>query len=1031
MKFPKQLGFRPGKAVFFLAAVSFFLLVSPSLQGGGKKQDSPLDRADALINEKRYDEAIHVLTDYLRENPDDFERAQERFQRIVGIRTRYNLVTNELLDVVATDTDNSERILALTRQLESMESARNPQTRAFIARTRDVAQFAYNRKRLEGILQEGEALTLREDYRGSLLAYQGGLDIYQEEFFNSGYGELIENRVRQDIAGIKGGVESFLALSNELGPLTEQLTGALREGSAQAEGDGLSRVREIYGQAESGIDSLADIQGNLYRTAGYFDELLLRLQEADSSLGDRSFLSFASRLIKGHGGDASEDGMLVTVDAYWNSLLAGLGKEAADTAENWYRAGMAYAENGDYAAALKDFQVAGDYAGLSLAFLEKDRVFKAQTGGPEERIFDRPVPEDKAGEFLRSESLVRALGLLQSTEQVGLEYQERQANEENLIRSWGDQHLSSLEIFEREEGLRDSYRSFQDKLDSLIAEADREASALRVYASSLGGEEAGDFSAANHIGEARTVQAALRALIAEGGSRSAIRRYTLVNEDMGRRLAERREELAGAERYIQGVPRDQSAPGSAGPYPAEGLEILSRMEEALETDLEIGRLFLARHGEEQEDISGLPEIVSLRAAAGAAVNNLVSLRAEAQTLAVDARSRIAQADGLRLEGERYFREAQDAAAADNLGLAKERLERAAERYTASLAIQESASLRTDWDTRAVALGADIHRRETETAVRELRGMVNAARSAYFAGDFDQAEEFLVRAQNRWQAINVLEDPEILYWLSIVRGALALRSDRVISATAPLYPEMSQLLSEAKKNYQEGVRLLEAGLRSEGLARFAGSRYMIQTVKLMFPVNQEAGLLELRIDQVTDPAAFNASFQRRLNDAIAGTKQRSLESFADLQNLAELNPRYPGIQNALVQAEIDMGRRPAPPNPVTLARSNELTAAAGRIVQSNARLQFEVALRQLNEALALNPDNTQAMALKDRVQTEMGGSGNIVLSSAAEGEYQRAVRELQQGNTLVALSIVEQLLQDSRNRNSTRILELARRIQSVL
>ncbi|MDR0451062.1 MAG: hypothetical protein LBH26_07330, partial [Treponema sp.] len=561
-------------------------------------------------------------------------------------------------------------------------------------------------------------------------------------------------------------------------------------------------------------------------------------------------------------------------------------------------------------------------------------------------------------------------------------------------------------------------------LAGLIAGTDREAAALRVYA------PAPD-RAAGYFGETRLVQTALRDLISQGASLSAVRRFTLANEDMGRRLAERQEEFLSAETYIRGIPPAGEAKPVSGPYPAEGLALLNRMGEAVEADLELGRAFLVRYGEEGRDISGLPEIVSLRAAAASTLDDLFSLRSGAQSLAADARNRIARAEGLRLEGERYFREAQNAAADARLDLARGRLELAVERYAASLAIQESASLRAEWDTRAVALGADIHRRETEAAVRELRGMVNAARSAYFAGNFDQAEEVLVRAQIRWQAVSVAEDPEILYWLSMVRGALALRSDRVISATAPLYPEMSQFLSAAMRNYEEGVRLIEAGRRTEGLARLNDARYMLQKVKLMFPVNQAAGLLELRIDQVADPAAFNASFQRRLNDAVAGTKRRSLESFADLQNLAELNPRYPGMQNALAQAEIDMGRRPAPPNPLSLARSNELTVAARRIVENNARLQFEVALRQLNEALALNPNNTQAMALKDRVQTEMGGSGNIVLSSAAEGEYQRAVRELQQGNTLVALAIVEQLLQDSRNRTSTRILELERRIHSVL
>ncbi|HON14452.1 MAG TPA: hypothetical protein PK897_10025, partial [Treponema sp.] len=87
--------------------------------------------------------------------------------------------------------------------------------------------------------------------------------------------------------------------------------------------------------------------------------------------------------------------------------------------------------------------------------------------------------------------------------------------------------------------------------------------------------------------------------------------------------------------------------------------------------------------------------------------------------------------------------------------------------------------------------------------------------------------------------------------------------------------------------------------------------------------------------------------------------------------------------------------------------------------------------QLNEALKLNPNNEQAISLKDRIQTDVGGQATAVLSSAAEREYQRAVQELQNGNTIVALAIVEQLLQDPKNKNSTKLVELQKRIQSRL
>jgi hypothetical protein len=463
----------------------------------------------------------------------------------------------------------------------------------------------------------------------------------------------------------------------------------------------------------------------------------------------------------------------------------------------------------------------------------------------------------------------------------------------------------------------------------------------------------------------------------------------------------------------------------------EALPILNGLERSIAEDIQAGRAILSQYEAEDPRILNSANISGLFSSAQSMVAQLESLRAQGQALAGTARTQAAQAEAFRLDGERLYLEAQNALARSNFDMARDRAQRSGERYDSSLAIQESASLREIRDQRLIELGAEIARMENEAIVREVRGLVNSAQDTYFAGNFEQAEDLLVRAMNRWRRTNIEDDAEVTYWLTVVRGAMSLRSGRTIPVTAPLYAEMSQLLSDAKKNYDEGIRLINGNRRREGLEKFNEARQKTQEVRLMFPVNQEAGLLELRMDQVIDPNAFNASFQRRFNEAIAGTRRGSVESFADLQNLAEINPQYPGIRNAVTQAEIDMGYRPPPPDPRALARSNELTSAARVIVDGNVRAQFPIALEQLNEALVLNPSNSTARSLKDRVQTELGGGGSVVLSSTAEAEYQRAVRELQQGNSIVALAIVQQLLQDPQNRNSTRLLELQRRIESVL
>jgi tetratricopeptide (TPR) repeat protein len=584
----------------------------------------------------------------------------------------------------------------------------------------------------------------------------------------------------------------------------------------------------------------------------------------------------------------------------------------------------------------------------------------------------------------------------------------------------------------READIRQSFRVLVEEADRLLDGISAEDNAVNGLQAEYPVELAQIEEARTVLREARDILSGFKNSYSMGEGEAALRYYRIANGELERRVGERRNEFAEADRSFQGVSQvREDGTVTVARYPSEALALVTQMNSRLDADLTAVNETLTLYDAEPPDApAGIPD---LRSQAVAMRDELTSLRTRGNSIAGQARTQIAQAETFRIDGERLYQEARNALSRNNFDIARDRIQRATDRYNESLAIQESPALRQEWDTRVVALGADIHRIENEIIIRDVRELVNNARTVYFSGNFEQAEELLIRAQNRWRITNVDEDAEVSYWLTIVRGALSLRSGRTIPATAPLFAEMSQLLSDANKSYNEGVRLINGNQRREGIAKFVEARQKTQEVKLMFPVNQEAGILELRMDQLTDPAAFNESFIRRFNDAVAGTRpnRRSLESFAELQNLAEINPRYPGMQAAIRQAEIDMGYRPPDPDPRAIARSRELADAASRIVEANNRLQYEVALEQLNEALSLNPNNTVAMNLKDRVQTELGGRGNIVLDSNTEQEYQRAVRELQSGNTLMALAIVQQLLQDPKNRNSTRIQELQRRIQSIL
>jgi hypothetical protein len=1018
------------------------VVAAPSLHGGGEG-DAGFDRADKLIATMQYDEAMRLLAGQARKNPGDFSRAEKRLRKIMLLRDSYNALAGELLDLLTTDPDDTETILGLTRRLEAVEPARG-MTRQFLARVEELALFGHNRRALERIMVEARALLDRGSYIAAMGRYADGLELYRDQFFSAGYGESVDSRVRLYLEALMQGIEDFALLSASL---KDALAGIDRIASGGEE-DSLALLRDCYARLVPPMERLIAVNNAMAEALNYFDEQLARVSQENPGMGDRNYLAFASRIVRGRADADTREGLLGAAAGLWASALAPFDAALERAAELAY--GKAHAGQGQFEPVLA-------YCALAMDYIEDWRRFFQGQNFPVHEYFDRSVVVFKAEDFLRYYSLELAcLGQMESGPL--LEHYNRLASADSTaLELWQQGRLDTETALAREAQVRDSYHDLALRVNAVFDRLSAGGSALLNFRDELAGERVLFAPMKNTMALFSDIDG--KVFVQENAA--AIREYTILNRDFQRRVVECKDLFAEGNRLFAGEARqspDAGLPQDAGhlqdalpdpgetpdaglfedagypeiaKYPREALQRFERIGRDSGRELEEGRALLARYEKEPPRFFREPRIAALYNSVRFMTRELEDLRISALALEQTARTQAAQAEALELEGDRLYREAQSALARDDFDTARDRAIRAGERYDASLAIQESAALRQVRDSTLIGLGAEISRRAHEALVREVRSLVNAAREIYYEGGFETAEEYLVRALNRWRSANLGDDPELAYWLTIVRGAVTLRSGRVIPPTAPLYAEMSQLLSEARKNYNEGIALINEDRREEGFSRFAEARRKTAEVRLLFPVNQEASLLDLQMDQVMDPAAFNASFQRRLNEAVSGAREGAVESFAEIQNLSQINPGYPGIRNLAIQAEIDMGYRPAPPDPRSLARSDELAATARGIVERNVRSQFPVALELLNQALALNPSNTQAMALKDRLQTELGGDDSVVLNSAAEKEYQRAVQALQQGNTLVSMTIVRRLLTDARYQNSRRILDLQKRIESIL
>jgi hypothetical protein len=995
-------------AIIRIFSILLLFAAIPPVFGSGR-QDADLSKADTLIKEKKYEEAISILSEYAKRNPDKFDLAQQRMRKIYKMQDDFNRTADELINTLLNEPQNAEKILALSKQLKALESENSSLVENFVSRTNEIAQFNVNRNRLADIFNRGRDLLNKGDCAAAIRVYSEGMDFMRDEFFAADYGTSVENDVRRETERIHSIIASFQQISSQMGTISAELVRVINSGN-------LIGANEIINRLNPAIDRFVALKQDLYSADMIFSRVLNRIREREPDMIDRNHVSFIRMSINGRTEENTQEGMLGAFDTYWKNSIGTVVNAITQNLQKMNSTALAAFNNKDYPAAVSSLSRTADFVNLSPQFFEKHRQLFAGGRPQTTALYGNNILRIDIPLYLEIRALNEANNILVLASNIGM----RLNIDRTYITRWQEGAINATQALNGEQQTRNTITGIQNNINNIRTNGNRINTEINSYHKTA------------YITNAITAVDALYSQLLTEERQSAQRYYSIAYGSLQNNLTARKESLEKSRKYLDGESvRASNGVVTVFKYPSEALAEINGMLSALNTDLQNGNSILGQLRNEPQAVSSDAEISSTGKKYQDAINELTNIRTQSLPIAETARSRSTQAEAFRQEGERLFREAQTAFQRQNYDLARERIQRASDRFSDSLEIQESASLRQMRDTQLVNLGQQIAVSENESIIAEVRNMLNNARTLYFNGNFQQAEDALTRARNRWRTTNSDENEEISYWIGIIRTAMSASSARTIPPTAPLYAEMSQLLSQAQRKFDEGVRFINSGQRTLGVAKFDEARQLTRQIRLIFPVNQEAGILELRIEQFLDPAAFNSSFEQRLRTAIAGTKQRSIEAFADLQNLAEINPRYQNMRAIITQAEIDMGYRPQPPNPANIARSRELTASARRILESNTTAQYEVALAQLNEAITLNPNNTEAPQVRDRLLSRMSVPGSIVLSSEDEADYQRALRELSAGNNLAAFSLVERLMQNPRNRNITKLVELQRRIQLAL
>jgi len=128
-----------------------------------------LEKVDALINEKKYDEALIILTNIAESDPDQFDNAQQRIRRINMIHAYFNRTADELIETLLYDPGNNEKILSLSSRLFTLENEDSVLFVNFLDKASKIPELNVNRNLIRDVLIKGKILQ------------ESGYDIYYNE----------------------------------------------------------------------------------------------------------------------------------------------------------------------------------------------------------------------------------------------------------------------------------------------------------------------------------------------------------------------------------------------------------------------------------------------------------------------------------------------------------------------------------------------------------------------------------------------------------------------------------------------------------------------------------------------------------------------------------------------------------------------------------------------------------------------------------------------------------------------------------
>jgi hypothetical protein len=996
----------------FCAVLVLWLAANAPLWSGAKKED-PLDRARTLLEEGQLSDALSINTEAFLADPELRDAVLAELDEFLSRSTQLNQALTDFADVDISTPEGIRVGRKILDRVRALDANPNSELRERLARIEANLLFAETKQQyarfMDGILPDLEgdrALAAAERY------LQGFQEIARAGYDGTDYAvalagteyAFLKDEVQALLADVRAAVQAAVARGPQLeSALTGVLT-AVRETDAAgiaeavsflvAELEHLDRQRDTVVAAAPRFQALYE---SLYRDRGIYEH----------------YLSFVYQIITGR--SAFREGIYKALEVEWEAVLEQAASAMDRRATDLFRTGKEAYDRGRYSEVVRPMWA-------TYVLLTQENVV-LRTWPTQFRIGDGYRPT------------LRGVTLIRSTVPRMLRNQER-AKEALLYGALVQQArylegTAPLLDLEGEEALatlveaRAGIASPQEAVRRLGASW---AATVERY-QTLGSTRIGSPEAAAEALAARAVVADTVARfqqedtrLAETQSSIEIKALEGELERLEAAVEQGARQTAGVRVSVGGLERTERRPSAARDIIAEARAGLA----ALEGDL--GAFATTWRGE-AEHVRASQTIAAhiARDQQLLAAIEAVRRRLEAELRAAEEGARLA-AEQKRAADQR-FEEARRELAAGEFETARGAVERATEAYFESLEHEEAPETRRLLDVELFAFANLIQETENGRVVADVRGLLGRGKDLFGRGDYVAASETYLRAQRRWADTNTTPNAEVEAALRNVRNVLAFQSQRDITVADPLYGEVSQLYNNAFAAYQDAVRFLDRDLKVDALGRLTDAERTIGTLREIVPFYKDMRILALRVGQLRDPAKFRADFAVFYREAIQNidVAGKASDSLLTLEDLREMDPRYPGLEDGIYRAKLKLGLIKPPARPQDQVTSRERTAQARAIYVGRQTARYDRAVGLLDEALVLWDENREAVDLKDAINRIKGGGRQLVLKSDQERQFQEARALFGERDYFGARRIIERLMGDTVARNYLPLIDLKRRV----